>query len=441
MRLFLIFALSSINAHSAVTVTDVQGASNYINTATTTSTGTTTTPSIFGGTAGNLATCSANPDGVTCNNCNAASGPIGTICNEKRINSLNTLRIAVRSTTAAGYPAIYDTTTNNRIPSPINSVFVPVNGTGYVEIPWQNLCPSIPQTIGVTNAQCEFAGQKAFNVGIDKLNNATKDADDDTTQVTIYVSNVVGSTDVTVPSNVAAPQADALFPLTLKRGDEKVYISSFSPGSGFPNTNSGLRFNRYRLYYSTTPIADLALAGAADFDIIGTTSSDISLSPDNVDALTNGTPFYFVGAHIDQAGNMGYFDSTYNSGIGITPDFVFGLLSQDFECFVATATYGSPYTKEVKTLRMFRNYLLEHHRTWAQPLIKFYYEHSPRLANFIRDSEFLKSISRVILWGPIQFAKLSLEHGMSYAFMIFLLPLILLIAIYRWWNVKVVRRT
>ncbi|OQW52467.1 MAG: hypothetical protein A4S09_17525 [Proteobacteria bacterium SG_bin7] len=296
--------------------------------------------------------------------------------------------------------------------------------------------------IGTSTINCEFAGTKTFNIGFDKTNNATKDSDDDTTQVTIYVSNVVGATDVTVLSVIAAPQTDALFPVTFQKGDEKVYISSFSPGATFPNSTF-LKFAKYMVYLSPAAVVDIGSVDIAEFNIFGTSNSDVSLSPDNVDGLTNGTPYYIVGAHKDDAGNIGYFDVTYNGAPSgpITPDFVFGLLSQDFECFVATATYGTPDAREVKTLRMFRNYLIEHHQTWAQPLIKFYYKHSPKLANFIRDSEILKSISRVILWGPIQFAKISLKHGMGYAMMVFWLPLILLIAVYRWWNVKIARRT
>lgn len=436
----------AVKATATVTIVEVTGASNFVKT----TTSGTTTVAAYGGTAGPLnGGCITNSDGLTCNNCNSASltasGGFGIICNERRIVPTNNLTIAA-TPSIAGVLTIFSSANNARINGASTNNVPTANTTGYITVPWSQLCLAYTTaTLGTVNATCEFAASTAFYVGIDKNNNGIKDTDDDVVSLTIVVNHAIGGADYTVGPSNALAASDCLFPITLQKGDGKVYLGPLPAVGTFPDSNL-VPFDKYRFYISTVAITaatDQSILPFADLDIEGT-SSEYSVTPDYVDGLTNGTPHFFVTAQIDRAGNMGYFNGL-TVPLSETPDFVFGLLSKDFECFVATATYGSPDAKEVLTLRKFRNYLIEHHQTWAQPFIKFYYKHSPKLANFIRDSETLKFISRILLWGPIKFAKLAMVHGMPYAMMIFLLPLILLIAIYwsfyRWWNVKVARRT
>ncbi len=64
--------------------------------------------------------------------------------------------------------------------------------------------------------------------------------------------------------------------------------------------------------------------------------------------------------------------------------------------FIATASYGTPMAEEVKTLSAFRDQHLMTNLI-GRTLVKFYYDHSPELADFIRDKEFLKKIIRTCL--------------------------------------------
>jgi WD40 repeat protein len=65
-------------------------------------------------------------------------------------------------------------------------------------------------------------------------------------------------------------------------------------------------------------------------------------------------------------------------------------------CFIATACYGTPMAEEVKILCAFRDqYLLTN--PVGQRLVRFYYRHSPKLADFIRDKESIKTIIRACL--------------------------------------------
>ncbi|MDH4219142.1 MAG: hypothetical protein OEW23_10240, partial [Candidatus Aminicenantes bacterium] len=59
-------------------------------------------------------------------------------------------------------------------------------------------------------------------------------------------------------------------------------------------------------------------------------------------------------------------------------------------CFIATACYGTSMVKEVKILSAFRDqYLLTN--PMGRVLVNFYKIYSPRVADFIRDKEYLKA--------------------------------------------------
>ena len=65
-------------------------------------------------------------------------------------------------------------------------------------------------------------------------------------------------------------------------------------------------------------------------------------------------------------------------------------------CFIATACYGTPMAEEMKTLCAFRDqYLLTN--PIGRALVKLYYKHSPKVADFLRDKEFLKTVVRECL--------------------------------------------
>ena len=52
-------------------------------------------------------------------------------------------------------------------------------------------------------------------------------------------------------------------------------------------------------------------------------------------------------------------------------------------CFIATAAYGTPFAKEVESLRLFRDRYLVGYR-WGRAFIRFYYRHSPPIAQFLK---------------------------------------------------------
>ncbi|MFH0731976.1 MAG: PKD domain-containing protein [Candidatus Omnitrophota bacterium] len=65
-------------------------------------------------------------------------------------------------------------------------------------------------------------------------------------------------------------------------------------------------------------------------------------------------------------------------------------------CFIATACYGTPQAQEVKILSAFRDkYLLTD--PFGTQLVHFYYKHSPKWAEYIKDKPALKRAIRILL--------------------------------------------
>ncbi|MDQ5984396.1 MAG: Virginiamycin B lyase [Syntrophus sp. SKADARSKE-3] len=81
-------------------------------------------------------------------------------------------------------------------------------------------------------------------------------------------------------------------------------------------------------------------------------------------------------------------------------------------CFIATAAYGSYDDAQVKILRAFRDkYLLTN--PWGEAMVRFYYKHSPPIADTIRSYPALKA--------PVRWALAPIVFGIQYPSMIALM--------------------
>lgn len=71
-------------------------------------------------------------------------------------------------------------------------------------------------------------------------------------------------------------------------------------------------------------------------------------------------------------------------------------------CFIATAAYGTRFSKGIGVLRRFRDDFLIH-RGWGQALVRAYYTTSPPIAEVIGRSENLRKVVRSLLKPVVKF--------------------------------------
>ena len=71
-----------------------------------------------------------------------------------------------------------------------------------------------------------------------------------------------------------------------------------------------------------------------------------------------------------------------------------------FECFIATAAYGTPTAEQIDMLREFRDVVLLESAAGSQ-FVALYYRLSPPIADFIARSDLLRTLVRELLVDPI----------------------------------------
>ena len=83
-------------------------------------------------------------------------------------------------------------------------------------------------------------------------------------------------------------------------------------------------------------------------------------------------------------------------------------------CFIATAAYGSRLDPHLESLRDFRDrFMMTNHP--GRALVRFYYRHSPPLADFIADRDWLRAVVRGLLTPVVA----TIEYPRSMALLIF----------------------
>ncbi len=427
--LFVLLSLIGGEALATVSIVDVSGASVF------TLQTTQATQKIYGGSAGPLSACDQISNS-TCDTC--ANTPAGVACNKKRIHPGLYLTISIRSDTA-GRVVLADNVSSTIY---FQGNTIGAGSTGSISILWSDLCLRIQAyTSQPTNtsvgSNCEFNGSTIFKIGVDSPPSTGGVPDgtiNDSTTVDIRLQAFVG------------PQVDALthldtltscdatitgYPVCafkVLKGDEKAIVDAaeVAVSKALSTGYWGIPYKYMRLYFTTGSDFNQLFAtrpDSVDLELVADSAGgDPQLSNDVIPDLTNGQQYVFTAATVDEAGNVGAYMpvSMLNANHTVIPEAVSGLLTQDFQCFVATATFGTPDAKEVVTLRKFRNYMLKNYQSFSEPLVHAYYKNSPPLARFIEDRPWAKAISRALLFLPIQFAKLTLRLGVGWTTFIFL---------------------
>lgn len=365
---------------------------------------------VWGGLGGDVTACASTDGTNTCDNCAAIESTPGdaafdSVCNKKRIYDSLKIRFTFLSTTKAGAPIITYDTGSGQLPissTPSTTIApVPANQTVYLDVSWSSICALMPGSASCESIVAGTTENLTVNVGISG-NDSTDLSDPEDDLISFTISAVKPSTAFASAITNGDCGADGgLCNFSLFLGDEKANIENISLSA----TSSGVNLKFIQFYCSTAGFSSITRGDTCTglVDISGST-----LERDTITGLQNGTTYFFRAAVVDEAGNIGraFRGDSSNCPNGtsnchqVTPEDVLGLFNEN-NCFVATAAYGSPMEKNVKTLRRFRDLVLKK-TSWGQLFIKTYYTFSPSLARWIAQTSERRSAARFFL-APIVF--------------------------------------
>ncbi len=156
------------------------------------------------------------------------------------------------------------------------------------------------------------------------------------------------------------------------------------------NANSEPTVTGYKVYYGTA-----SRVYSAVIDVGNWTSCVISGLQEGITYFFTATAYNSEGDESSYAGEISYTvpaGSSPSSDPSPTTDSSSGG-GGGGGCFIATAAYGSYMAPEVMILRKFRDdFLLTN--TPGRMLVSLYYRLSPSVADFIRDREYVKALTR-----------------------------------------------
>jgi hypothetical protein len=271
----------------------------------------------------------------------------------------------------------------------------------------------------------------SFKIGV-SLDGSTLASSDDQFTVEInyrYIDPTAVST--TDPSyfHTDCPTTDAqsgegICGFNIKAGDEKVFVKDvYLPKSTWPNptdiSTAGVPFTAARVFYQQTDDTsankfcsiNLSTASWTDLKV----NDDATLPVNKIFNLTNEKQYVFLISTLDKAGNVtrfssrAYLDAETTAKHSATPSQVVGLLDNK-KCFVATAAFGSQMAPQVEWIRQFRNHFLLPHG-WGRSFVRWYYQNSPPVAQFISQHEGLRLVVRGALWPLVVFSSLCVSYG------------------------------
>ncbi len=434
------------SASAKVLITNIAGASNFELATETTGT------SVFGGTAGEACTGN-NVD--PCNSCATTTGL--KACNERRIYQNLQLRFDFQSDTKTGTPILAraDDTAGTRIGNRFGNPTTAAQVTVSAFATWGEICEAFTQV-----ADCSKPFTGSLRVGLDEDRDTIFQSGEESITVSIKVFDPNKDSDGTRTTafdtnkgcDPSVQDADAgLCYFAAAAGDAKVLIDDPRIGDG--TTSVTIPLQGIRVFMSTEnficdPNESLS---PADIGITEEENGEIRLDNQIVDGLENGTRYYFRVATVDEANNIFAFtdDSVINAECGTAydcaggsrslgnldvetcpfiarPDEVLGLLTEDFNCFIATAAYGSPLDKRLDVLRNFRSKILNRFAL-GKKFVQFYYKKGPYAGKWVAENSWSRPIIQAVLWPAWGFAWVGVHFGLTAAFALSFLILGLLI--------------
>lgn len=314
----------------------------------------------------------------------------------------------------------------------------PPHNASDVSVYWRDICTALGNA-----TSCETPTVKTGNIKIcvDKNTNDALDTGEECEDIQVkliqpdaadFSSNTVGNT-------------IGLYDFVPYPGDEKIYIEDPVTATGFPTVAGMGQIKGITVYIGENNMTEAAPNKGLTPVQLALIENGGALADSKVDGLTNGHPYWFRTALRDEANNLGYFWPPAGGSGGFTdkngkdcdaeacqytasPDEVVGLLTQDMNCFIATAAYGTSFNEKLDTFRAFRfKRLLP--TEWGRQFVKTYYSYGPYAARFIHDKPAMRAIARGMLWPAYGFSLLALKYGLWPATLIALFAMALVVAL------------
>jgi hypothetical protein len=375
--LFIIFiGFFSFNVNATTTITAVSGASNTVDLTTQTSV------EIMAGISGHSLCTAADVSVVdTCARTTARSS-----CNFNTVCPSAKLSITVKSSVAG---SLNLTDADNNIIQVCDPTYT-ADETYTCVINWSDLCLEVG-----ASANCDAVGSETLKLGV---NNTGDNVPEDSVSINFKIAGIP----LTTATESLADATDGVANYALYPGDEKAFVTDFSAVQDFSVTGAAEIIGVRGFYHEADcpAVANSVLPSDTSYPL--DVDNDTKEITDNrVSDLTNGATYLFMFGFEDKAGNIGLYkdlttDCTHDKHT-VTPRNVSGLLDNSQNCFISTAAFGSPLNPKVKTFRKFRDVVLNQF-SWGRKFVAFYYQHSPPIADKIRQSNTLRAITRAALW-------------------------------------------
>lgn len=371
----------------------------------------------------------------------APPGNAGLACNRQQVNPGSYFVVNVETSEDLPCASTPLTATYGTSDSVTSTSEKTGSRSATLKMKWSAICEKLS---GDSDCKTSFPHKEIL---VSVSNSSCSATSTDVVKVQIGLRYVAGSVPVTFGCT-GTDAYEGFCHFTVYPGDQKVYITDARASSsssvadlstGTPNgqDSSGFKQAAVRVYYREgSSFSGITLASSSvDLSL----DSDGNLSEDKITGLKNGVSYTFILANVDEGGNVtNHTDPAASPSMSATPGFkttqgatpekVYGLLDGK-NCFIATAAYGSGEASDVELLRKFRNqYLL----SWSggQSFVRFYYQVSPPIANFIAEHESLKLIVRTVLKPFVLLAELMLWGGLAALFALITLSALLLAIIF-----------
>ncbi len=412
----LCILFTTTNVGATLTFSSVTGGSNAIRSG--------TAVTVYGGLAGPA--CST---GAVCNSCSSTTPCTNTsgqdqtplcTCNEVRV--VDGMLVTINFTKAAG-----DGNGNGMwTGSSTGGSSVPNSGRSpsktSVTLSWADICSQM-----TTPGSCvgQPTGSTAtISVSLDGAT-GTGTGTGGTTTSTAGFSVTFKLIDPQLDENVyGAPNAEGVGAFVPFPGDGRAYITNINTPSGFPAlVSESSEVVAVRVMASPISMDQANVREAVATADLPVTEAGSSLGSMILEGLENNKLYFIRVAVLDQAHNViQYFPDQVglptsctsapdaSCPYSVTPDQVLGMLTKDFNCFIATAAYGSSLEPKLQVFRDFRYKILLRH-AWGKRFVFSYYKYGPYAARYIVDSPILRAVARGALWPLYGWSWLALEIG------------------------------